>query len=108
MRGHTQMGSPPRMRGEGPMYTAAEIASRITPAHAGRSSRTAALWLPCEDHPRACGEKSTTIPAGTLRLGSPPRMRGEEPPKVPRRPALRITPAHAGRSVIRGHRYDAR
>ena len=90
-------GSPPRMRGKGPCWTPLELYTRITPAHAGKSScrpvRGGVAW----DHPRACGEKKTPLPARQSPLGSPPRMRGKDSlfslPLV----VGGITPAHAGK-----------
>ena len=68
-------GSPPRMRGK--VICGHHLAHNpgITPAYAGKSSAHNAASVIRKDHPRVCGEKSTTSEdAGSL-PGSPPRMR---------------------------------
>ena len=51
------LGSPPRMRGKGVVYVFVSEKFGITPAYAGKStkSRSAIRWK--WDHPRVCGEK---------------------------------------------------
>ena len=89
------------MRGKAQAEQVRRFLNGITPAYAGkrvsRLLRKASLW----DHPRVCGEKLAgrcPAPAG---LGSPPRMRG----KVSRLRYLsrhsRITPAYAGKRILR-------
>ena len=90
------------MRGkEGPDLGAA-IDTRITPAHAGKS--TSKLWFePAgQDHPRACGEKTTYLYVVFFILGSPPRMRGKAGYWVKDEQGRGITPAHAGKRCWRG------
>ena len=94
-------GSPPRMRGEGLNIIRILVCRRITPAHAGRRQYAELANNKGEDHPRACGEKLSTALKRRQRTGSPPRMRGEENPVTAGLLALRITPAHAGRSPSR-------
>ena len=83
------MGSPPRVRGKEGVRPSSYSLFRITPAYAGKRTipqRPTPTW---RDHPRVCGEKSTTSEdAGSL-PGSPPRVRGK---------------AHDGRQVLRGLR----
>ena len=50
------------------------------------------------DHPRACGEKPGPHHRGVDMIGSPPRMRGKGCFVSCLCLALRITPAHAGKS----------
>ena len=73
----SRTGSPPRVRGKGISRHRVALHRGITPAYAGkRSPARLFLYLP-GDHPRVCGEKSTTSEdAGSL-PGSPPRMRGK-------------------------------
>ena len=71
--------------------------SRITPACAGKRAAAMILFLIFEDHPRMCGEKVTTIPAGTLRLGSPPHVRGKDSVCHVYAALIGITPACAGK-----------
>ena len=91
-------GSPPRMRGKGPLCHAPCIGPRITPAHAGKSQWLHRLGCRWWDHPRACGEKVSTHPDIRNFVGSPPRMRGKANAisMGPRKTG--ITPAHAGKS----------
>ena len=88
------------MRGE--VADAAQDAekARITPACAGRSSKTvfSAYCLP--DHPRVCGEKGQILLNSWDESGSPPRVRGEAAYGVSIRPDERITPACAGRRGV--------
>ena len=73
----------------------------ITPAHAGK--RCAALsggsdhW----DHPRTRGEKSDGVATSTGTQGSPPHTRGKVSAVIFTFSRLRITPAHAGKSLLR-------
>ena len=91
------MGSPPRRRGKGYREFGIDISDRITPAQAGKSvaprQKRSALW----DHPRVGGEKGTRRSHGMAVPGSPPRGRGKANWHCVRRPALRITPAQAGK-----------
>ena len=93
-------GSPPRMRGKGRALLRALTVGRITPAHAGKSERAHDWRAEPEDHPRACGEKFSSTPVVFLVSGSPPRMRGKARQELLRRSSARITPAHAGKSLV--------
>ena len=72
----------------------------ITPAHAGRSASNMNICIKSQDHPRACGEKKWGLNPWDGTPGSPPRMRGEDRRKLTKVVMMRITPAHAGRSLI--------
>ena len=52
-------GSPPRVRGKGSYCHLSAPPQRITPARAGKSHRPGIGAPQAEDHPRACGEKSS-------------------------------------------------
>ena len=92
---------------------------RIIPAHAGNSRQGRQHGADDTDHPRACGELSSTEIRPVLPFGSSPRMRGtrprlllrpdralDHPPRMRgtphcreyRRWRTRIIPAHAGNS----------
>ena len=90
-------GSPPRVRGEDVARPRKRDRHGITPACAGRSSIHLHSHSLLQDHPRVCGEKAHSRRWSDHVVGSPPRVRGEA--RRPRRasPALRITPACAGR-----------
>ena len=98
-------GSPPRVRGEETACRDAARALRITPACAGRRTFWKNPAEVGEDHPRVCGEKRAQDRQTPPRVGSPPRVRGEDCLyQLPHR-ISRITPACAGRSG--GRRPDA-
>ena len=72
----------------------------ITPAYAGKSILCFCLALPCEDHPRVCGEKLLAMNSRAIFWGSPPRMRGKGYVGGMISGALGITPAYAGKSLF--------
>ena len=74
-------GSPPRMRGEPHGHVCGVVLGRITPAYAGRTSDHVQPDRSGADHPRVCGENSVTHRRWKPKAGSPPRMRGELPPR---------------------------
>ena len=98
---HAGGGSPPRMRGKAALPPGAFCHIGITPAYAGKSRRCCELSRPLRDHPRVCGEKLRVPLKAACAMGSPPRMRGKERGAPARPPLPRITPAYAGKSVIR-------
>ena len=92
-------GSPPRMRGKGRHCLWAVPLLRITPAYAGKSCGDEAACHGSWDHPRACGEKLAPPFAYARMGGSPPRMRGKDGKSFYCTTPVRITPAHAGKSI---------
>ena len=97
-------GSPPRMRGKPHMLHVAALSGRITPAHAGKTTRLRIAAIRRADHPRACGENAFPPKASSEKLGSPPRMRGKQSSAPSQSIIVRITPAHAGKT----HRISLR
>ena len=75
-------GSPPHTRGKVTIRIPTDTETRITPAHAGKSTST------------------TTSPGNWL--GSPPHTRGKEKLRVAVKLRKGITPAHAGKSFVFG------
>ena len=75
------LGSPPHGRGKAFSVLRRQFRFRITPAWAGKRGveKKPCLWY--MDHPRAGGEKSEEIPAGSTCEGSPPRGRGKGSPQ---------------------------
>ena len=73
---------------------------RITPAHAGKTSRAVCAAIRLWDHPRACGENQGRRCWKLPLRGSPPRMRGKLQSKSKGRMTHGITPAHAGKTCI--------
>ena len=93
-----QRGSSPRMRGKVQQPQQRGSAPGITPAHAGKSCHVNKAGTRCKDHPRVCGEKSSSHRASSPVLGSPPRMRGKGFYHKVLRFHQGITPAYAGKS----------
>ena len=98
-----QTGSPPHMRGKEVQFEHARVGSGITPACAGKSSRPAAASRRSWDHPRVCGEKPSSSHTSRCFLGSPPRMRGKGSTRGCGTMSDRITPAYAGKRLLRLH-----
>ena len=73
--------------------------SKITPAYAGKSGASAQSGLRAEDHPRVCGEESSSLDVASTSQGSPPRMRGRGGLIAGQVVDAGITPARAGKSV---------
>ena len=92
-------GSPSHLRGKAKNRRACLFGKRITPAYAGK--REHQRQEPCEgqDHPRTCGEKPVISTFWAAASGSPPHMRGKAKAYLEACFALRITPAHAGKSA---------
>ena len=93
-------GSPPRMRGKPALADYADELTRITPAHAGKTVTGQKCYLCQQDHHRACGENMPLTVGIDIEEGSPPRMRGKRFCEVPEKPRQRITPAHAGKTIV--------
>ena len=55
------IGSPPRVRGEGCPVATGELCPGITPACAGRSKADYIIRVHGKDHPRVCGEKCSAL-----------------------------------------------
>ena len=95
------LGSPPRMRGKLVQWPDDIRDAGITPAHAGKTETGGAVCMRSRDHPRACGENRPQRAQLHARAGSPPRMRGKRKSTLATRFAVRITPAHAGKTPCR-------
>ena len=93
-------GSPPPMRGKARRASCVQAAAGITPAHAGKSLYEAALEVLRKDHPRPCGEKDKVCRSEISHSGSPPPMRGKGAQTHCACQSNRITPAHAGKSIV--------
>ena len=74
------------------------LATRITPAYAGKSWKCGPTCTLFWDHPRVCGEKYQAGEAARQSQGSPPRMRGKGGLILLLRQLIGITPAYAGKS----------
>ena len=72
---------------------------RITPAHAGKTQNQDEDGRAKSDHPRTCGENQAILYTEKTTIGSPPHMRGKHPVSGGIFRHLRITPAHAGKTL---------
>ena len=97
-------GSPPRVRGKGPLGTKFCVQFGITPACAGKSWRTGAADVCAEDHPRVCGEKCQENRLKAFGEGSPPRVRGKGSIANTCWVTDWITPACAGKRLKKAHK----
>ena len=94
-------GSPPRMRGKQCIIVIHGAKARITPADAGKTSRFFCQPSGAEDHPRGCGENFGIFLSLLMALGSPPRMRGKRSFSSADSTSSGITPADAGKTIVR-------
>ena len=92
------MGSPPRMRGKAFGLVLYKVEIGIIPAYAGKRIKLRKRHSICGDHPRVCGEKSSSTSSFSPFSGSPPRVRGKGSNDRSAEPAAGITPACAGKS----------
>ena len=91
--------SPPRVRGKVPVCCPEHRKVRITPAYAGKRDLVISESGDIENHPRVCGEKSTSEAQKSSDMGSPPRMRGKDADPHTKLRRYGITPAYAGKRV---------
>ena len=73
----------------------------ITPAYAGKREGPKNAQSKVGDHPRVCGEKCIPLTRGHGRQGSPPRMRGKVQLGEIDLQDIWITPAYAGKSLLK-------
>ena len=76
-------------------------ANRLIPAHAGKTRGRTRLTRPRPAHPRSRGENETATAQGLLRDGSSPLTRGKRDLWRVEGEAVRLIPAHAGKTRIR-------
>ena len=86
------------MRGKAQAEQVRRFLNGITPAYAGKRTKSSRCPPRMWDHPRVCGEKPERKAPRRPRLGSPPRMRGKATPTTSGGSWHRITPAYAGKS----------
>ena len=91
--------SPPRVRGKGQAIPAHSLGEGITPAYAGKRTRSLLVIRFMRDHPRVCGEKDSSSASTVSVMGSPPRMRGKGYIGKAFSVCPGITPAYAGKRL---------
>ena len=97
----TPSGSPPHVRGK-VMDAVTRIRNEgITPACAGKRTNLTGKESRGQDHPRMCGEKVTSAVLFLGPPGSPPHVRGKESTHQISDHFKGITPACAGKSLLR-------
>ncbi len=94
-------GTPPRRRGGRSTRWGRSAARRNTPASAGRTTHTTAVWPPRTEHPRVGGEDMDRVMGKLAKGGTPPRRRGGRRTQRRQRLVERNTPASAGRTALR-------
>ena len=98
-----QVGSSPLTRGKLCRLDRAESEGRLIPAHAGKTSRTLAPTTFTTAHPHSRGENHTHAGETIEFEGSSPLTRGK-PEHAGRNQRRRgLIPAHAGKTIRRGH-----
>ena len=86
------------MRGKAQAEQVRRFLNGITPAYAGKRTKSSRCPPRMWDHPRVCGEKNLCILRRVEIPGSPPRMRGKGVIISNGEGIVRITPAYAGKS----------
>ena len=94
-------GSPPHARGRLMVFDKKNHYLRITPACAGKTKALAGVDRHVEDHPRMRGEDTTLKKFEYPSIGSPPHARGRQLREPRFRHFTGITPACAGKTLIR-------
>ena len=94
-------GLPPRMRGKAVPAALPDVTHGITPAYAGKRNGRCSCSTAGRDHPRVCGEKTSSRQSTSCCRGSPPRVRGKERLLPEKHTSSGITPAYAGKSRSR-------
>ena len=89
------------MRGKHFTVYIAPWCCRITPAYAGKTEPYLSIVPRLKDHPRVCGENASLGSDYLFILGSPPRMRGKLTITAPDELGNGITPAYAGKTMLR-------
>ena len=89
----------PRSRGENPHVAAIELeAERLIPAHAGKTARALSGARTVGAHPRSRGENPRSLIEIPGFSGSSPLTRGKPGARISGREAVRLIPAHAGKT----------
>ena len=92
-------GSSPLTRGKRSYSCEDLLAPGLIPAHAGKTQSWWGRRGPPRAHPRSRGENRASRPALTLIAGSSPLTRGKRDALHMRLDALRLIPAHAGKTA---------
>ena len=91
-------GSSPLTRGKRNQQGCPRARRRLIPAHAGKTSFLASSCVSLEAHPRSRGENGVSPPVRSSPIGSSPLTRGKPQQAALAVHALRLIPAHAGKT----------
>ena len=94
-------GSPPQVRGKRQILCVTVGRKGITPAGAGKTQALRRPKSSVPDHPRRCGENCLCRFLCVRNTGSPPQVRGKPKGCANFEDADRITPAGAGKTILR-------
>ena len=97
-RGEILAGSSPLTRGKRPQRSCGLLATRLIPAHAGKTAPYGPATSRASAHPRSRGENSAKIPTDDVGMGSSPLTRGKLRRWPPTPKPHRLIPAHAGKT----------
>ena len=95
------LGSPPRVREKLYLFALRLWELRITPASAGKTKTKTGKIALNRDHPRECGKNICIAYIVSVVVGSPPRVREKPPVSTSHIYSIRITPASAGKTLLR-------
>ena len=99
-------GSSPLTRGKPLLPLDPCGASRLIPAHAGKTIGGSLSPLPMTAHPRSRGENLSPSSWSHCRRGSSPLTRGKRIAKIAKRALGRLIPAHAGKTISSSRMYQ--
>ena len=91
-------GSSPLTRGKQASWPARASHWRLIPAHAGKTTLNGAFCYAPQAHPRSRGENGVSPPVRSSPIGSSPLTRGKPQQAALAVHALRLIPAHAGKT----------
>ena len=94
-------GSSPLTRGKRREALPQRLDDGLIPAHAGKTGRTTSRRLSTAAHPRSRGENNQEYFTACSGFGSSPLTRGKPGAYSGDRPAVRLIPAHAGKTTSR-------
>ena len=94
-------GSSPLTRGKPDLVANDMHFSGLIPAHAGKTIVRLSKFMPVPAHPRSRGENLRLIAGMGPQLGSSPLTRGKRRDRQVQEHAVRLIPAHAGKTARR-------
>ena len=95
---HSPRTQSPLTRGKHPAWILRVIASRLIPAHAGKTRPRPYIAAAKGAHPRSRGENGLSETRAAIGGGSSPLTRGKRHASAVGRDLLRLIPAHAGKT----------